>query len=62
MPRTERAKAIDTTAEWRPYRYVVGLEAAKSTLRRYGMLDERVTFVEGYFNETLATCPPRRSR
>ena len=58
MPRTERAKAIDTTAEWEgPYRYVVGLEAAKSTLRRYGMLDERVTFVEGYFNETLGDMP-----
>ena len=33
------------------------LEAAKSTLRRYGMLDERVTFVEGYFNETLGDMP-----
>ena len=52
-----RAKAIDTTAEWEgPYRYVVGLERQVDA-PAYGMLDERVTFVEGYFNETLGDMP-----
>jgi O-methyltransferase len=32
---------------------------AKSTLRRYGMLDERIVFVPGYFNESLAAAPSR---
>ena len=56
MPRTaEPRRSHDGRGEDRTA--IVGLEAAKSTLRRYGMLDERVTFVEGYFNETLGDMP-----
>ena len=61
QPRTERAKGIDSTATWPDeYRYSAGQARARSTLRRYGMLDDRVVFVPGYFNESLPTAPTRR--
>ena len=56
MPRSSRGKSIDTSAEW-PVRYAAGQAQTRSTLRRYGLLDERVVFVPGYFNESLPSAP-----
>ena len=52
MPRSDEGKRIDTSAAW-PERYAAGQAQARSTLRRHGLLDERVVFVPGYFNESL---------
>lgn len=59
MPRTERGRSVDTSAEW-PERYRAGQTQARSTLRRYGLLDDRIVFVPGYFNETLRSAPAER--
>ena len=59
LPRSAKGKQIDTSAQW-PVRYAAGIATAKSTLRRYGVLDERVVFVPGYFNESLRTAPSKR--
>ena len=59
MPRTARAREVDTSAEW-PVRYEAGQAQARSTLRRYGMLDDRVVFVPGYFNESLRSAPAEK--
>ena len=61
QPRTALGKRIDTTASWTgEHRYVATLGQARSTLRRYGLLDERVVFVPGYFNESLPALPSER--
>ena len=56
MPRSAKGRQIDTSAAW-PERYVAGQAAARSTLRRYGLLDARVVFVPGYFNVSLRAAP-----
>ena len=58
LPRTARGRALDTSASW-PERYVAGEAQARSTMRRYGMLDERVLFLRGLFNETLGKAPSK---
>ena len=45
----------EPTADWTD-RYVSGVDAVRYNFRRYGLLDDRVDFVEGFFNESL---PPR---
>jgi O-methyltransferase len=37
--------------------YAVSLETVKRTFERYGLLDERVRFLVGWFTETLPTAP-----
>ena len=46
------AKEVDPTADWTD-RFVSGVDAVRYNFRRYGLLDGRVTFVEGFFNESL---------
>jgi O-methyltransferase len=38
----------------------VSLEEVKRNFRRYGLLDERVEFLKGFFKDTLADAPVRR--
>ena len=35
----------------------VSLEEVKDNFRRYGLLDDQVLFLKGFFNETLPTAP-----
>ena len=44
----------------RQVKQTAGQAQARSTLRRYGVLDDRVAFVKGYFNETLRRVSSRR--
>ena len=43
--------------------FAVDLEAVKSNFRAYGMLDDQVRFLKGWFKDTLPTAPisPLRS-
>jgi predicted O-methyltransferase YrrM len=40
---------------WRQGDMAVSLEQVKSNFARYGLLDERVVFLQGFFHETLPT-------
>ena len=54
QPRSQQGKAVDSTAQWpEQYRYAAGQALARSTLRRYGLLDAKVELVPGYFNVSL---------
>lgn len=39
---------------------VVSLEAVQENFRKYGLLDEQVTFLKGWFKDTLAAAPIER--
>ena len=38
----------------------VSLEAVRNNFARYGLLDEQVVFLKGFFSETLPTAPIRQ--
>jgi len=42
---------------WRQGDMAVSLEQVKSNFARYGLLDEQVVFLQGFFHETLPTAP-----
>jgi len=46
----------DPVDEWE-HRYVAGFKEVQSTFRRYGLLDDHVRFIKGYFADTLPTAP-----
>ena len=62
QPRTARGLRIDGpdvahgSAAW-PERYSAGQAQVRSTFRRYGLLDERVVLVPGFFNVSLVRAP-----
>ena len=62
QPRTARGLRIDGpdvahgSAAW-PERYAAGQAQVRSTFRRYGLLDERVVLVPGFFNVSLVHAP-----
>lgn len=51
IPLNTRAKG-DPVDAWRD-RWVAGLEEVKTNIARFGLLDDRITFVPGFFAETL---------
>lgn len=57
-PRTARGLSVDGpgvahgTANW-PERYSAGQARVRSTFRRYGLWDERVILIPGFFNVSL---------
>ena len=61
-PRTSRGLRVDGpgvahgSANW-PERYAAGQAQVRSTFRRYGLWDERVVLIPGFFNVSLAGMP-----
>ena len=51
-PRSEKGVRVDDTKEWSE-RYAYPQEAVRSVFRRYNLLDDRVRFIPGWFNESL---------
>ena len=45
---------------WRYSELAVSMEDVKSAFRRYGLLDEKVQFVKGWFKDTLHEIPARK--
>jgi O-methyltransferase len=43
--------------EWNAGDMAVSLEDVKQTFARYGLLDSQVSFLKGFFSETLPNCP-----
>ena len=51
-------KAIDPGSDFSDRDYLaVSLEAVQANFRRYGLLDQRVRFLKGWFKDTLPTSP-----
>lgn len=48
----------DVEADWHMYdELAVGLEEVQATFNRYGLLDDKVEFLKGWFKETLSEAP-----
>jgi O-methyltransferase len=61
LPKPEGAHHWDTQmALWRYSRLAVSLEEVKANFSRYGMLDDRVRFLKGWFKDTLPSAPIER--
>jgi hypothetical protein len=59
-PPDEAAFPADTGDHLHSIDYLrVSLEQAQENFRRYGLLDEQVTFVKGWFKDTLPTAPTK---
>ena len=60
MPRTPQGEAKDETKAWKgEERYVSSRQRVESTFRRYGLLDDRVGFLPGFFNVSLPLAKQR---
>ncbi len=59
QPRPEHPADADDTHWTQPF-LAVSLEEVKRNFTRYGMLDERVRFLEGWFSDTLPVAPVER--
>jgi O-methyltransferase len=55
----EIARQHETFA-WHRGDMAVSLEAVRNNFARYGLLDEQVVFLKGFFSETLPTAPIRQ--
>lgn len=53
---TKYTNVNDPVDQWR-HRYVAGLDGVQATCRRYGLLDDQLRFIKGYFSETLPAAP-----
>lgn len=56
-PSPEEFPADAEDEHWRQKGLAVGLEEVKTNFLRYGLLDERVRFLKGWFKDTLPTSP-----
>jgi len=45
------------TYDWKKGDMAIGLEVVKQNFERYGLLDEQVEFLKGYFSDTLPSAP-----
>ena len=56
-PDATRYPADATDSHWSRKQLAVSLDRVRDNFRRYGLLDERVRFVPGWFSESLASAP-----
>lgn len=56
-PDAERYPADEGDGHWRRYELAVTLEEVKANFAKYGLLDERVRFLKGWFADTLPEAP-----
>jgi O-methyltransferase len=60
-PPQSRAHPTDAGADWHEWsQLVVTRSEVEANFRRYGLLDDRVRFLQGWFSETLPTVANRR--
>ncbi len=61
LPKPDESRTTDVAdALWTIPQLAVSLDQVKANFERYGFLDERVRFLEGWFHETLPTAPIER--
>lgn len=59
-PDAERFPADAADTHWTFHELAVSLEEVKANFARYGLLDEQVRFLPGWFRDTLPTAPFER--
>lgn len=57
LPLASRATAVDRAMNFGPCAYAASLDDVRTNFERYGLLDEQVRFLKGWFNETLPRAP-----
>jgi O-methyltransferase len=58
LPKSDGSHFIDVEMElWRYPRLEVSLEEVQANFERYGVLDDRVRFLKGWFKDTLPAAP-----
>jgi O-methyltransferase len=57
LPKETRHPADQAYQLWRRPRLSISLDEVKENFARYGFLDQRVRFLEGWFDETLTKAP-----
>ena len=61
LPKPDPSHDTDVEdALWRYPRLAISLEEVRANFERYGLLDDRVRFLVGWFHETLSTAPIER--
>jgi len=60
QPDAERYPADKNDEHWRAADLAVSLDCVKQNFERYGLLDEQVKFLVGWFRDTLPTAPIKR--
>ncbi|WP_205808112.1 TylF/MycF/NovP-related O-methyltransferase [Micromonospora sp. HNM0581] len=58
-PEAHRTEDVEDALWTQPF-LAVSLDQVKNNFRRYGLLDERVQFLPGWFQDTLPTAPVER--
>ncbi len=59
-PDSDRYKADSGSRLWTYKELTVTVEEVRANFQRYGLLDEQVCFLQGWFSETLPTAPIER--
>lgn len=58
LPKPDPSRREDTEdALWKEHQLAIPLEQVKANFQRYGLLDEQVQFLPGWFEDTLPTAP-----
>jgi hypothetical protein len=62
LPRPQDRKyPADAGSKWHTYdEFAVSLEEVQENFRRYGLLDDRVQFLKGWFRDTLPAAPVKQ--
>lgn len=59
-PDVERYPADEGDRHWTFTELAIGLEAVRASFARYGLLDDQVRFLRGWFKDTLPSAPIER--
>jgi O-methyltransferase len=59
-PDVDRYPADEGDRHWTMDELAIPVEQVKANFERFGLLDERVRFLEGWFSDTLPTAPVER--
>jgi O-methyltransferase len=58
LPKPDKKYSADTGSRWHVVSYLkVSRDEVENNFRKYGLLDDKVVFLQGWFKDTLPTAP-----